>query len=102
MVVLNQEWMWGGGGPGSSHSRAWRECLRTELGTDTVPSRAACRETLLLLAPGRPDLALLGGLPGWPAAAWGCPVPSASSWLSQPRPSLASVVAALGLTQSHR
>lgn len=55
----------------SSHSRAWGEGLRTGLGTDTEPSWASCRETLLLLAPGRPDLALLGGLPGWPAACLG-------------------------------
>lgn len=85
-----------------AHSRDWGECVAEGLGIDLEPSWASCRETLLPLGRGGPDLALLRGLPGWPSLPGAAPLLPASSQLTQPSTSLAPVVAALGLTQSHR
>lgn len=85
-----------------AHSRDRSECVGAGLGIDLKPSWASCRETLLLLGRGGPDLVLLRRLPGWPSVPGAAPLLPASSWLFQPSTSLAPVVAALGLTQSHR
>lgn len=58
-----------------AHSRDWSECVAEGLGINLEPSWASCRETLLPLSRGGPDLALLRGLPGWPSLPGAAPLP---------------------------
>lgn len=79
-------------------SRDQNACLMAEPGIDTVHPGPPAGGRSCSLAP---------GIVRWAAWVAICclglpPLPHASSWLSQPRPTLAPVVAALVLTQSHR